>query len=265
MKEKMALTLYHVDAFASGLFRGNPAGVCILEDWLPDDLMQNIAAENFLPETAFAVKQGDLFHIRYFAPEAEVELCGHATLATAHVLFNHLGFGGDCIDFLALKAGELQVERSGELLIMDFPADEVMEIAVSPLAEQAFGKRPVRAFKGKTDFLLVFQEQDAIEKMEPDFDLVEKIGGRGTIVTAPGNQVDFVSRFFAPQLGIREDPVTGSAHTTLIPYWSEVLGKKKMEARQLSARGGELGCEQGDGRVKISGKAITYLVGELTL
>jgi len=261
----MGLTLYQVDAFASSLFKGNPAGVCILEQWLPDELMQNIAAENFLPETAFAVKDGDHYGIRFFAPEAEVKLCGHATLATAHVLFRHMDHEGDLLEFQSLKAGRLSVERSGELLTLDFPADEFKEISVPDLAGEAFGTAPIKAFWGRTDFMMIFGKQEVIENMEPVFDLVAQMGGRGCIVTAPGDEVDFVSRFFAPQLGIREDPVTGSAHCTLTPYWSEVLAKTKLQALQLSARGGELACEARGERVGISGRAVSYMIGDLKI
>ena len=214
----MKKIIYQVDAFTSEVFKGNPAAVCILDKWPDETMMQQVANENNLSETAFAVPVGECYAIRWFTPEMEVELCGHATLATAHVLFRHMDQPGDIICFDSLHSGRLLLKRSGEI-------------------------PPLKAFRGKTDFMFVYASESEIENMDPDFGLLAQVGGRGVIVTAPGNDVDFVSRFFAPQTGINEDPVTGSAHTALTPYWAKLLGKKTLTARQLSARGGELVCE----------------------
>ena len=259
----MKRTIYQVDAFSKEVFKGNPAAVCILDQWPADALMQQIANENNLSETAFTVPAGDCFEIRWFTPETEVDLCGHATLATAHVLFMHLDHPGDHICFDSNHSGRLNVKRNGDLLTLDFPVDKMEEMVVPELIVTALMIPPLKAFKGKTDFMFVFASEAEIETMDPDFGLLAQVGGRGIIVTAPGNDVDFVSRFFAPQAGINEDPVTGSAHTSLTPYWSRVLGKKQMTARQLSSRGGELVCEDKGERVEISGHAVTYMKGEI--
>lgn len=261
----MKLKIYQVDAFTSKVFKGNPASVCILEEWIDVALMQNIANENNLSETAFAVPVEEHYEIRWFTPEIEVDLCGHATLATAHVLFTHLGISSSRVEFDSMHSGKLYVEKSGESLTLDFPADTLEELVVPEVVVTALRRAPLKAFKGKTDFLFIFASQAEIEEMEPDFGLLAQMGGRGVIVTAMGNEVDFVSRFFAPQSGINEDPVTGSAHTTLTPYWSRVLGRNKLTARQLSARGGDLVCENLGERVKISGLAVTYLMGEILI
>ena len=259
----MKIKMFQVDAFASKPFGGNPAAVCILDDWLPDRLMLQIAEENNLSETAFAVPSGDGYGIRWFTPVVEVELCGHATLATAHVLFEHVRYPGDRLRFFTREMGILEVRRSDELLVLDFPADSVESIAVPEETSRALGKKPVEAFRGRTDDMLVYNNQEEIETMEPDFVLLKGNGSRGVIVTAPGRETDFVSRFFAPGVGIDEDPVTGSAHTTLTPYWSRRLNKKRLTAKQLSRRGGELVCEDHGERIYIQGKAVTYLEGEI--
>ena len=261
----MGLKIYQVDAFTSKLFGGNPAAVCILDKWLSDEVMQQIASENRLSETAFSVLEDGRYVIRWFTPDMEVELCGHATLATAHVLFEHLAFGQPIIDFYSRHSGSLKVEKTDEGLVLDFPADEVEEIRIPYDVVKTLHASPVKAYRGKTDFMFVFAGRSEIEKMKPDFKLLAEMGGRGVIVTAPGVDVDFVSRFFAPQTGINEDPVTGSAHTTLTPYWSATLGRKKLKALQVSQRGGELICEDLGDRVKIAGKAVTYMEGELFL
>ena len=257
--------IYQVDAFASEVFKGNPAAVCILDQWPGETLMQNIANENNLSETAFAVPVGKCYEIRWFTPEMEVELCGHATLATAHVLFEHMDYPGDWICFESIHSGRLTVKRSGKLLTLDFPVDIMEEMVVPELIVTALQTPPLKAFRGKTDFMFVYASESEIENLDPDFGLLAQVGGRGVIVTAPGNEVDFVSRFFAPQSGINEDPVTGSAQTSLTPYWSKVLGKKRLTGRQLSSRGGELICEDKGERVDISGHAVTYMKGEISL
>ncbi|NAS10865.1 PhzF family phenazine biosynthesis protein [Poritiphilus flavus] len=260
----MKQTIYQIDAFTDKPFSGNPAAVCILEDWLDDSLMQQIAMENNLAETAFVVKNEDRYEVRWFTPEVEVDLCGHATLASAYVLFNYYQPDGDTLRFFSARSGELVVKRDADgTMTMDFPADTLTKVASMTLLNEALGKEPLETFKGKTDFLLIYDDQEGIEAMRPNFLKLSQLDARGVIVSAAGNSVDFVSRFFAPQSGINEDPVTGSAHTSLTPYWSEVLGKTKMTARQLSARGGNLQCEYLGERVKIAGKAVPYLIGEI--
>jgi PhzF family phenazine biosynthesis protein len=255
--------LYQVDAFTTEIFKGNPAAVCICDHWPDPALMQQVANENNLSETAFAVPAGKCYEIRWFTPEMEVELCGHATLAAAHVLFHYLGIEGDRICFDTVHSGRLHVGRDGDMLTLDFPADTLEAMVVPELIVTALQTPPLKAFRGNTDYLFVYASESEIKNMEPDFGLLSQVGGRGVIVTAPGNEVDFVSRFFAPQTGIDEDPVTGSAHTALTPYWSKVLGKKVLNARQLSARGGDLLCEDRGDRVHISGHAVTYMIGEV--
>ncbi len=261
----MKIPIYQVDAFTDKLFGGNPAAVCILHNWLDDSMMQSIAAENNLAETAFIVPIKDAFEIRWFTPQAEVDLCGHATLASAHVIFNYLDNNDDCIEFYSPRSGKLFVYKKGEELQLDFPQDEIKAISTPQLLIEAFGHIPTECYLGKTDYLLIFETQKTIENIKPDFSLISKAGNRGVIISAKGDKVDFVSRFFAPQIGIPEDPVTGSAHTTLTPYWSKRLNKNKLQALQLSKRVGVLSCEHKGERVLISGKAVTYLVGEISI
>lgn len=260
----MRIKFYQVDAFTDKLFGGNPAGVCPLDDWLPDDVMQNIAFENNLAETAFFVINGSDFELRWFTPVAEVDLCGHATLAASHVLFNHLDYNRDKIIFHS-RSGELRVSKSDDKLVLNFPVDVVKKIEAPEGLVNAIGKKPVEAFKGKTDYLFVYQTQKEIEEIHPDFDLIMKSKARGVIITAKGDNVDFVSRFFAPEVGVNEDPVTGSAHTTLTPYWAVKLGKKELSAMQLSKRQGKLNCKLINDRVEIAGHAVTYLEGSIKL
>ncbi len=261
----MKLKIYQVDAFTEKVFGGNPAAVCPLDEWLSDELMQHIAMENNLAETAFYVKENNQFLIRWFTPEVEVDLCGHATLATAHVLFNHENHQGNHIPFYSSRSGELTVEKNEDLLTLNFPADVFQEMEIPNSIDECFNSRPIEAFKGKTDFMFVFKNESEILDMIPDFSAINALGGRGVIITAPGNEVDFVSRFFAPQSGITEDPVTGSAHTTLTPYWAEKLGKDRLTAIQLSARKGYLQCKLLGERVEISGNAVTYMKGEIEI
>lgn len=258
----MPLRFYQIDAFTPELFRGNPAGVCPLESWLPDGLMQKIAMENNLAETAFYVRTGDRFRIRWFTPAVEVDLCGHATLAAAYVIFNYDRFAGEAIE-LDSRSGPLRVRRAGDLLTLDFPVDPILPVEPPAGLVEALGSGPREVFRGKTDYLAVFGSQAEIEAMKPDFKKLARIEARGVIVTAPGTDVDFVSRFFAPQVSIDEDPVTGSAHTSLAPYWAGRLGKNELEAVQLSPRRGWLRvCLNGD-RVEISGRARAYLEGRI--
>ncbi len=258
----MKLKIFQADAFASSLFKGNPAAIVPLSEWLPEQLMQQIAAENNLSETAFFIPEGDHFHIRWFTPKAEVKLCGHATLATAHVLFNELNFQKTQIVFNS-KSGLLKVEKLGEKLQLDFPADLAQPFEQVPVFAEALGFEPLATFKGRTDYLLLFDSEEIIRNMNPNFHLLKQTDARGIIVTAKGNEVDFVSRFFAPGVGIDEDPVTGSAHTTLVSFWSAKLHKTEFTALQLSERGGELWCSLVGDRVLIAGKAVTYLRGEI--
>ncbi len=261
MKQK----IYQIDAFADKVFSGNPAAVCPLNQWLSDDVLQKIAMENNLAETAFYVKQGNQYQIRWFTPTIEVDLCGHATLAAAFVLFNYENHNENSIHFYSPRSGALSVTKTGELLTLDFPADIFEQIELSDELTDCFDIKPKLAFKGKTDYLLVFDKEDEIKKIVPVFDVISKLKGRGVIITAKGEKVDFVSRFFAPQSGINEDPVTGSAHTTLTPYWAKQLDKTKLTAIQLSERKGYLQCNYLNERVEISGQGKLYLIGEIHL
>jgi len=263
----MKMPIYQVDAFTDRLFGGNPAAVCPLEEWLEVGKMQAIAAENNLSETAFFVKSGDGFEIRWFTPAVEIDLCGHATLASAHVIFNHTGFSGDMITFQSGQSGELRVTRSGDLLILDFPSNKPEPVEMLPCQlKNGLGKEPAALYSAR-DLLALYENEEDILSIEPDFEALSEVLNTadclGMIVTAPGRESDFVSRFFAPLAGINEDPVTGSAHTILVPFWAERLGKKKMHAFQVSRRRGELFCELMGDRVLIGGKAVTYLKGEI--
>jgi PhzF family phenazine biosynthesis protein len=260
----MTLQFYQVDAFTDKLFGGNPAGICPLEKWLPDDVMQKISLENNLSETAFFVKEEDNYRIRWFTPKVEVNLCGHATLAAAHVIYNYLGCDGDKLTFQS-RSGILNVSRESELLILGFPANKPQRAALPDDFVQALNITPIQCHRGKEDYLLLYKSQQEIEALFPDFRRLEKTDARAVIVTAPGDKCDFVSRFFAPRVGIDEDPVTGSAHTVLIPFWAEKLNKTEMNALQLSRRGGTIFCRFKGDRVDIGGKAVTYLKGEISL
>lgn len=262
----MKQRIFQIDAFAEEVFKGNPAAVCIMDTWIPEQTMQQIAMENNLAETAFVVPSGKQFEIRWFTPETEVDLCGHATLASAYVLFHYFDNIPNPIEFYSSRSGKLIVEnRSDGYITMDFPKDVSQEVAAVTEINQAIGADPVKTIKGKTDYLLIFNSQKEIENISPNFHLLDQLDCRGVIISAPGDSVDFVSRFFAPQCGIPEDPVTGSAHTTLTPYWSKKFSKNKLTARQLSQRGGTLICEDLGERIKISGKAVPYLVGEIEI
>jgi PhzF family phenazine biosynthesis protein len=257
------MKIFQVDAFAESVFSGNPAAVIPLDQWPDDSVMQNIAMENNLAETAFIISQGEGFHIRWFTPTVEVDLCGHATLATAHVLFNHLGYPGEVIPFYSQHSGALNVYRQGELLILDFPSDKTEQIIPTSDMEQAFDIKPKEFYKGKTNYMFVFGNEDDILNAKPNLPTIARLPMQGVIITAPGIQVDFVSRYFAPSCGIDEDPVTGSAHTTLIPFWSKRMGKEALSAIQLSKRKGLLACKDLGERVLISGKARTYMIGDI--
>ncbi len=260
----MTIPIYQIDAFSGELFGGNPAAVCPLESWLSDELLQNIAMENNLSETGFYVKKGDEYELRWFTPAIEVDLCGHATLATSHVIFTFDEYTGEEIIFHS-RSGILRVRKSNNLMVLNFPADEINKAEIPAEIIDCFGFEPQEAYKGKTDFIFVFSSQKEIEEMNPNFHLINQLDARGIIVTAQGDDVDFVSRFFCPQVGINEDPVTGSAHTSLTPYWARVLNKKSLSALQLSKRKGELWCELIGDRVEIAGKAKTYMIGEIKI
>lgn len=260
----MSIPIYQVDAFTDSLFSGNPAAVCPLDKWLPDLVMQNIAGENNLAETAFVVMEDNGYRIRWFTPVVEVDLCGHATLAAAHVFFHHEKYMNERITFNS-RSGPLTVTKRNGLLTLNFPKDTIIPTPITPELAATFSLKPMLAFKGKTDYLLVYESESQIKELVPNLSVIATLKARGIIVTAKGNQVDFVSRFFAPQSGVNEDPVTGSAHTTLIPYWASVLNKTEMDAVQCSARTGRLGCSLRGDRVEISGNAKTFLIGKILI
>lgn len=257
------LTMYQIDAFASKVFEGNPAAVVPLTEWLPDQLMQSIAEENNLAETAFYVPEGDGFRIRWFTPAKEVKLCGHATLASAFVLFEFGGWQAESIVFQSLS-GPLTVQRSGELLEMDFPAQPGVPCSTPAEMVSALGVEP-SACLASEDYLVILENEQQLRELKPNMSELEKLDLRGVAVSAPSDDSDFVVRFFAPKYGIPEDPVTGSAYTQLTPYWSERLDKQSLAARQISARGGDVFCSLQGERVKISGTAKLYLKGEIYL
>jgi PhzF family phenazine biosynthesis protein len=260
----MKQILYQVDAFTDELFKGNPAGVCPLAEWLSDDLMQNIALENNLAETAFFIRSATESRIRWFTPVVEVDLCGHATLATAHVIFTEIDPEASEIQFDS-RSGILRVQRDSDKLTLDFPADRITPAAAPGELLKAFPEPAIEVYRGRDDYMLVFATEDIVRKMKPDLGIIEKCSDRGVIVTARGVKTDFVSRFFGPAAGVPEDPVTGSAHTTLAPYWGKILGKDVLTAYQASRRGGHLECRLSGERVFISGSAVTYLKGEIYL
>ncbi len=261
----MKIPLYQVDAFASGVFSGNPAAVCILDSWIPDEQLQSIAAENNLSETAFLVRDNGGFELRWFTPVTEVALCGHATLASAFVLFHCLGWAEDVVRFRTTRSGQLSVTRKGDLLEMDFPARPTRPVEPPPGLDKALKVRLQGVLGSAEDILVLLDDEKGVLEIQPDFSALGAVQCRGVIVTARGVHADFVSRFFAPRVGVPEDPVTGSAHCVLIPYWSNILGKKTLHARQVSRRGGELFCEDRGGRVGIAGKAVLYLEGAIHL
>lgn len=261
MKQK----IYQVDAFTDKVFGGNPAAVCPLNQWLEDDILQKIAMENYLAETAFYVKKEDHYELRWFTPTVEVDLCGHATLAAAFVLFHFENFTEKVINFHTRKSGILVVSNSDGWLTLNFPTDSLKPIELSDEILDCFDIHPAKIFEGRTDYLIIFNNEDEVRNVIPSIEKIIKLKARGVIITAKGKDVDFVSRFFGPQVGVNEDPVTGSAHTTLTPYWSKKLCKTEMTARQLSAREGFLKCKYLGDRVEISGQARLYMIGEIFL
>jgi PhzF family phenazine biosynthesis protein len=262
----MKIPIYQADAFTEKLFGGNPAAICILEDWLPDETMQQVAAENNLSETAFLVKDNSHYHIRWFTPGVEVSLCGHATLAAAHILFNQIHHSGDTILFHS-KSGILKVNKLADGgLMLDFPANAPKLLKDIPYGIfEGLGIDSVPVFTTSFDLMLVMSSQKMVESLNPDFKTLATIPCRGIITTAKGDDADFVSRCFYPQSGVDEDPVTGSAHSIMVPYWAEQLGKTKMKAIQLSKRRGYLDCELAGDRVLMSGSAVMYMKGEIEI
>jgi len=258
----MELTIYQVDAFTERLFSGNPAAICLLQEWLPDALLLAIAQENNLSETAYLVQESDGYRLRWFTPTTEVTLCGHATLAAAHVLYNHLGYEADKVIFHTLS-GALTVKRTPDGYMMNFPTDTLRQVSAPLALIVALGITPSKVFLGREDYLAVMENRQQVADLHPDFAALRRLQGRGVIATAPcdDNSSDFVSRCFYPNAGIDEDPVTGSAHTTMAPYWAERLGKTELFARQISRRGGTLKCRLLDDRVELIGHAITYMTG----
>ena len=261
----MKLKIYQVDAFTDEVFKGNPAAVCPLEEWLPEEILQKIAAENNLAETAFYVPKEDDFEIRWFTPTVEVALCGHATLASAYVLYHLEGFKGKLINFQTVHSGKLSVEIKENQFLLNFPADHYSETEITEDLLNATDKTPKAAFKGKTDFMLVFDNEEDITSIRPNLEVISKLDARGLIVTAKGTNSDFVSRFFAPGVGVNEDPVCGSAHTTLTPYWAKTLEKTELTAFQYSSRSGKLNCRLLNDRVELGGNAVLYMEGYISI
>ncbi len=258
----MTIPIYQVDAFTLGPFSGNPAAVCPLDNWLPDAAMQNIAAENNLSETAFIVARNGGYHLRWFTPLVEVDLCGHATLAAGYVVLNHLRSDLNSVSFETIS-GELIVTRESERLSMDFPARAPTPVPVSEAISDALGQAPSEVHLSR-DILAVYDDEASVRSLSPDQARLAALDdGLGVIVTAKGDTVDFVSRFFAPKAGVAEDPVTGSAHCTLVPFWAERLGQSRLVAHQVSARGGELHCELRGDRVIMSGQCVLFLTGSI--
>ena len=254
---------YLVDAFTDQVFAGNPAAICVLDRWLPEDLMQKITRENNLSETAFAVKTGETYHLRWFTPGGEIDLCGHATLACAFVILTLLEPGGDRVSFDTLS-GRLTVQRKGDLFEMDFPAYELTKVPVTPAMTEALGAQPSAAYLGR-DLLCVFEDETTVRTMTPDLDKVKALDGLLHHVTAPGRESDCVSRSFCPKCGIPEDPVCGSGHCHIVPYWARVLGREELVAWQASPRGGTLYCTLEGNRVKLAGKAALFSQAEIFL
>ena len=259
----MKIPIYQIDAFTSRVFSGNPAAVCPLESWLEDSLLQAIAQENNLSETAFFIPQGEGYHIRWFTPVAEVDLCGHATLASAFVVFAHLEPSGVVVSFNS-KSGRLTVTRDDDLLTMDFPSLSPVPCEAPDVLIKGLGKEPVEVLRSE-DYVGVFSAEDDIRDLRPDFETLNELDLRGVAVTAKGKAVDFVSRFFAPKYGINEDPVTGSVHCSLTPYWAGKLRKRDLRAYQVSKRGGELFCKDCGDRVRISGRAVAFMEGSIII
>lgn len=260
---KMDIPIYQVDAFSSKLFHGNPAAVCPLEDWLENETLQAIAAENNLSETAFFVLENGQYQLRWFTPVTEVDLCGHATLASAFVIFQFMNESLKEVEFTT-KSGRLKVERDGALLAMDFPTRPASACSVPGPLIEGLGLEPEEVLLSR-DYLVVYDSEEKVRSIRPKMDSLLELDCLGVIVTSQGKDADFVSRFFGPKAGVPEDPVTGSAHCTLVPYWAKKLDKTKLHAYQLSQRGGELFCEDLGERVRIAGEAVLYMEGSIHL
>ena len=260
----MSIPIYYVDAFTDKLFSGNPAAV-IFSQIKDEQLMQKIAAENNLSETAFIREENGVFYIRWFAPLCEIDLCGHATLASAYIFFKYIKPESSMFEVQSQKNGILKVTKKNNLLVLDFPKDSLSKYNEFPPIEKIINTNPIELYKGRDDVLAIVECEDSVRNLDINFELLNKINARGLIVSARGTKSDFVSRFFAPSAGVNEDPVTGSAHTTLISYWSNKLGKTSMHAEQLSERGGVLYCEDNNDRVLIGGNAIEYLKGKINI
>jgi PhzF family phenazine biosynthesis protein len=262
----MRIPLYQVDAFTSHLFGGNPAAVCPLKEWLPDATMQAIAAENNLAETAFFVAQGEAYLLRWFTPTMEVDLCGHATLASGYVVIHILTPEKHSVRFDTLNAGPLEVARDGDMLALDFPSWPPETQPADPRILEALGKAPAQSFVARGRTLAVYERADDVAALRPDFAAMRAVPGADAIATAPGDgSIDFVSRYFAPNHGIDEDPATGSSHCVLTPYWAGRLGKQRLQARQISPRVGDLVCTLRGDRITIAGHAVLYLEGTITV
>jgi len=259
----MKLPLYQIDAFTNRLFSGNPAAVVLLDEWLPDTVLAAIAAENNLAETAFVITHGEVLPLRWFTPAVEVDLCGHATLAAAHVVLRYLWPQAGSVSF-STRSGVLTVTRDDGLLSMDFPVRPGKPIPISEALNSLVGRTPAEAYLAR-DLMVVFETEDLIRNFQPDFERINTIEAFALIITAPGSKTDYVYRFFAPRQGIPEDPVTGSANCTLVPYWASRLGKTGLTAQQLSTRGGEIHCRLRGDRVLIAGHTVEYLRGEITV
>ena len=257
----MKLPIYQIDAFTSSIFEGNPAAIILLEEWITNKLMQRIAQENNLSETAFILKSGDKYQIRWFTPVCEVNLCGHAALAAAHLILYILEPNRDSVTFTS-KSGELEVKKDNDLLSLKLPAVQSKKITPPEFLVNALGKTPIEVYQSE-DIMAIYENEQEIKDLNPNFFQLKEIDARGIIATAPGYHQDFVSRFFAPAVGINEDPVTGSAHTKLVPYWSNRLGKKELHATQLSSRSGNLICRDLGEYIELLGNARIYLTGEI--
>ena len=260
----MRLELFQVDSFTNKIFEGNPAGV-IFSGFLSNEVMQKIALENNLSETAFVYEEGNDYRIKWFSPLMEIDLCGHATLAAAHIYFTEINRDADSITFISSKNGSLEVTRKNNYLYLNFPVDQYAPISIDDDLINMIGETPIEAFKGRDDIMCIFEDESIIYNIEPNKSLLKLFPVRGLIVSAKSLDYDFVSRCFFPITGVDEDPVTGSAHTTLTPYWAKQLGKDSLLAKQVSSRGGELKCVLEGDRVIIGGEAVTYLKGFITI